>query len=224
MTNKISIILSLVLLIALTSCSKIYINELSKTNALNLNNSKVLVVASDELALNEFVKTFNKRYNQRRDYINEYINLFKNRLSADNICSEIKIDKSSKWALLKSFAGSKEDFNTIDSLFNNCNSDFIVLISNFEISNSKQFNNYGGGYNASGGNMPMASSSTEYCVVKAQFQIMDKKTRKSILEFKSTGEGSVFLFAFEEALKTAIDNSIEHAILYLKTGQIKYNK
>jgi hypothetical protein len=70
--------------------------------------------------------------------------------------------------------------------------------------------------------MTTNSSSTEFCIINAQFQIIDKKTRKCILEFKSTGESRVFLFAFDAAFKNAMNNSIDHAVAYMKTGQIKF--
>lgn len=207
-------------LLLLPGCAKIYINVISKSQELNLNSDNLktaTIVGIDGLSLNEFIKTFNNKYKQNRDFIDEYINSFTNKLQMGKLFTQVKFDNSHKWSLIKSFAGAKEDFKIIDSLFNSCTSDYIINVSNFEISNRTQTFTSGGGPN-----MPMRTSTTEFCVVNAQFQIIDKRTRKGILEFKSTGEGSVFLFAFEAALEKAMNNSIEHAITYLKTGQIKF--
>jgi len=204
----------------LSGCSKTYISVISKSPECNLSSGDLktaTVVGVDGLSLNEFTKTFNKKYRQNRDFIDEYINLVTNKLQMGKLFAQVKFDNSRQWGLMKSFAGMKEDFKIVDSLFTNCSSDYIINVSNFEISNRIQsFTSYGGP------NMSMSSSSTEFCVINAQFQVIDQKTRKSILEFKSTGEGSVILFAFEAAFKNAVANSIDHAVAYLKTGKITF--
>jgi hypothetical protein len=225
-TNGRVILIFAGLLVILSACTKIFINEISKSPNLKfLESSKtVLVVGTDGVALNEFIKTFNNRYKQKRDFINEYINSFGGKLSEGRVFTNVKSDTSTCWSLIKSFAGAKEDFNVIDSLFQRCSSDYILNISNFEVKNyTRTTTSSRPAYGGSGGTV-MTSSSTEFCVVLAQFQFIDKKTRKNLMEFRSTGESSVFLFAYDLALENAIKSSIDHAIAYLKTGQIEFRR
>lgn len=203
--------------ILLSSCTSIYINEISKSPSFNANSRTAIVVGIDGLILNEFIKTFDNKYRQKRDFINNYINSFSSKLQNEKIFVNVNADDSNQWNLIKSFAGAKDDFKTIDSLYNNCNADYIINISNFEISNRFQTSSTVGSPNIPGG-----TTSVEFCVIKARFQISDKITRKSILEFEAKGESSVFLFAFEKAFINAMENSIDHAIAYLKTGKKEF--
>ena len=93
----------------------------------------------------------------------------------------------------------------------------MYLLSKFEISNRIVTSTVGGGPNS-----PPHTTSTEFCVVKSRFQIIDRESRKRVLEFESKGEAGVMLFAFEKALNNAMNNSIDNAVAYLKTGKKEF--
>ena len=203
----------------LSSCSRIYINEISKSYGFDKENKKsVLIVGINGLSLNEFVKTYHKKYKEDQEFIMEYSDLFTNKLLNENLFASVRYDKSPRWNLIKSFVVSPQQSKIIDSLFNSCNSDYLISLSDFDISNRVSNSSYMSG----GGSGMMMSSSNEYCVIKARVQIFDTKNRQKLSEFITTGEGSVFFFAFEAALTEAINNSVYHGVQYLKTGKTKF--
>ena len=206
-------------LLFLTSCSNTYIYEISKSHEFNLNpdNSKTAIIfGSEDIVIEEFVKTFNNNYKENRDFVNDYISLLSDKLQNEKVFAQAKPDLSNQWSTIRSYSSEKQDLVMIDSL-HNLNADYIINVSNFNISNRVVTRT-----NFGGSNMPASTSSTEYCIVKARFEISDRKTRKNILEFYSKGESTVFLFAFKAAFNNAMKNSIDHAVSYLKTGKKEF--
>lgn len=210
----------LAVLLLLPACTSIFINEISKSPNFNLNteHSKTALVAGLEgVQLNEFVKTFNKKYQKQNDFVVDYTKLFTAKLRSEKIFTQVKADTSGQWNIIKSFATVQDDFKAIDSLFNHSTEDYLICLSDLEISNRFQTVTVGGGPN-----MPPSTSSVEYCVIKARFQIFELKTRQKLMEFFATGESQVFLFAFESAFISAMNSSMYHALAYLKTGKKEF--
>ena len=169
----------LTILILFSGCTKIYISVISKSHDINADKTKsAIIVGTDGIALHEFTQTFNKRYQHKREFINDYVSFFKDKLLTASIFNQLNADTCSQWSLVKSFAGSREDFKIIDSLFTNCHADYIINISNFEVSNRMQAYTSGGGTNST-----MSTYTTEYCVVNAQIQIID-----AVKQLESDGE------------------------------------
>jgi hypothetical protein len=75
-----------------------------------------------------------------------------------------------------------------------------------------------------GPGMPMTNSSTEFCIVKSTFELIDTNTKRVVMEFESTGEAGVIFFAFEAALRQATSKSVEHAIEYMRSGKVKFTR
>jgi hypothetical protein len=182
-----------------------------------LDQRNVLVVGNSDVALREFIKTFNKNYTQKRIFVDEYISAISEKLKSDRIFMNVGLDKSVRWDLMRSNSFSKELSLAVDSLVTGSNSDYLLCINDFDVDNRIQTMMMGGGPG-----MPMTSSSNEFCVVTSRFQLIDTKTKRIVLEFESAGEGSVIFFAFEAALREATRKSIEHAIEYMKSGKIKF--
>ena len=204
----------------LNSCTKIYINEISRTPGFSIDmakSKKFVVVASNELLLNEFYKTFNKKYSNNRAFVNDYLQQFELKANSQKVVSSLTSDKSENWDVIRSYTASLDNPKSIDALFNDCAADYIVYLSKFEISNRVDTHTTNTGPNSA----PMTSSH-EYCIVKVRYQIIDKNTRKRVLEFESKGEAGVMLFAFEKALNDATERSIEFAVSFLKTGQKEF--
>lgn len=209
----------------LSSCTATRISEVKPYNSSEFlfgTNKTALLVSNDEVMVNEFTKTFSKKYKQKEDFIQQFDSLFAIKLKNENIFGDIKYDKSLELVSNDTFAVNKEQQKKIDSLFANTTADYLIRITNYEITNSIQGNPgmmmpmVGGGMGMSGGGQ------SESCVVNSHFQIYDIKTRKKVLDFVSKGIASVGLFAFEQALANAISNSIKNSAIYLKTGNIKF--
>lgn len=209
----------LILVMSVCSCTRTYVYLVSYPYDLKLlNNTSVTIVGSDGLVLKGFIKTFNEKYENKHSFTTNYVTLFKNKLSQSGQFSLVHADTSYTWNLIKSFVGSKEDFFIIDSLFAKNNSDYIINIHPMEISN-RFLNNTG--TDANGNAM---TTRKETCVVKARFQIIDRISRKPILEFESGGEKAVSFFNYKATLENAILTSMDHAVLYLQSGLTKFKK
>jgi hypothetical protein len=209
----------LIILIGVFSCTRPFVYLISPPFDLKLlHGMDATVVATDGLLLKGFIKTFNDKFETRSNFRSYYIDLFKKQLRTGSVFSRVDADTSSAWNLLKSFAGSKEDFLVIDSLFVKNNSDYLINIHHMEVSNRLQ-NNMG---TDTDGNM--VTSRREICVVKARIQIIDRNSRKPILELETTGEKTVSLFNSGATLEKAILNSIDHAIMYLQSGLTKFRQ
>jgi hypothetical protein len=217
-TNKLTIAVILMSQLLISSCARTFITEISKDKDLKLNQSDVLVVGNNNLSLVEFIKTFNKNYPGKRMFINEYISSVSGKLKSNKMFMNVGVDTSSHWDLLRpSYSFSAESIKVIDSLIINSHSDYLLKIHDFKISNRIQTMMMAGGPG-----MPMTHSSTEFCIVKARFELVDVTTKKVAMEFESVGEAGVMFFAFEAALREANRRSIEHAIEYMKSGKVKF--
>ena len=206
--------------ILLNSCTNIYINEISRTPGFSIEMSKskkFVAVASNELLLNEFFKTFNKKYSNNRAFINDYLQQFELKVKSENVITSLVADQSEKWDIIRSYNAALDNPKAIDDLFNDCNADYIIYLSKFEISNRVDMRT-----TTTGPNTAPMTSSIEYCIVKVRYQIIDKTNRKRVLEFESKGEAGVMLFAFEKALNDAIKRSIEYAAAFLKSGKKEF--
>jgi hypothetical protein len=216
--SKLVVVVLLALLLC-SSCARTFIHEISRDNDLKLQQSNVLVTGNNNLALNEFVKTFNKNFKDKRAFVNEYTSLVSARLKTNVMFTNVAVDTSSRWDWRRSYSYSSESSKAIDSLITNCNSDYLLRIQDFEISNRIQTSTMMGGPG-----MPMTSSSTEFCIVQSRFELIDTKTKRVVMEFESVGEAGVIFFAFEAALRQATSKSIDHAIEYMRSGKVKFTR
>lgn len=203
----------------LLSCTRTYIFLASSSYDLNIFRHKnFTLVGTNGILLKGFIKTYNERYGNDRIFIHHYLRLIADQLSQGNTFGKIDTDTSSSWNLIKTFTGSKEEFVILDSLFAKNNSDYILHVYNVEVSN-RHINNSGA--DADGNTM---TTRKEIAVVKARFQIIDRRSRKPVLEFESNGEKAVSFFNYTATLEKAMLHSIEHAVHYLQSGETKYKK
>src|SRR4051812_11029873 len=86
----------LLALLLCSSCAKTFIHEISRENDLKLHQSNVLVAGNNNLALNEFTKTFNKNFKDKRAFINEYASLVSTRLKNNAVFMNVAVDTSSR--------------------------------------------------------------------------------------------------------------------------------
>ena len=209
----------------LCSCEAVRITE--NLNYQNIqftfgSNKTAILVSDDEVLINEFSKTFNKKYKQKHDFVTQYDSLFLIKLKEEKIFGEIKYNKSFDFASNDAVTFTLEQHKKVDSLFANTTADYLIRISNHEVTNSIQ-GSPGTMMPMSNGGMGMSTGTqSENCVIKSHFQIYDIKTRKKVLDFVSNGSGSVLFFAFEQAFTDAMNSSIKNSAIYLKTGKLKF--
>ncbi|MBP6759216.1 MAG: hypothetical protein KA133_08200 [Flavobacterium sp.] len=208
----------------LCSCEAIRISEISSYKSSEFvfgSNKTALLVGDDDVLINEFTKTFSKKYKQKHDFVQQYDSLCAITLKRENIFGEIKHDKSFELVANDPLTFNQEQQKKVDSLFTNTTADYLIRISGHEITNSIQ-----GSHTMvmpmAGGGMAMGGGQSESCIVNSHFQIYDIKTRKKVLDFVSKGSGSVFFFAFEQALMDALNSSVKNSAVYLKTGKLKF--
>ncbi|WP_299669383.1 hypothetical protein [uncultured Polaribacter sp.] len=206
---KKQLLLLVIITILVTSCkvSRQYVQHISKKADIVAPKTKnVIVIATEEVTVNEFKKTFEKNFAEKRDFSLNYLNEFSEKLSASYLYADVSIDtKNSTYASV-----NKE------------NADYVIHFSNFEITNRVEWRNTGGmGMNGVGG---MQTTSVEYCIINVKVEIYDAKKNREVLDFVSIGEKAVFLFNFTKTLQEAKERSIDHIINYLKSGKTEYKK
>lgn len=208
----------------LSSCEVIRISENSNYKDAQFvfgSNKTALLIGDDDVLINEFTKTFAKKYKQKHDFVVQYDSLCAVILKQENIFGEIKHDKSFDFISNDLLAFNPEQQKKVDSLFANTTADYLIRISDHEITNSIQ-----GSPTMfmpmAGGGMGMSGGQSESCVINSHFQIYDIKTRKKVLDFVSKGSGGVGFFAFEKAFIKAMTNSVQNSAVYLKTGKLKF--
>jgi len=209
----------------LCSCEAVRISENSNYKDSEFvfgPNKTAVLVGNDNILLSEFTKTFNKKYKQKHDFVKQYDSLCAVILKQENIFGEIKHAKSFEFVSNDPLTFTQEQQKKVDSLFTNTTADYLIRISNHEITNSIQGSPgmpmamSGGGTGMSGG------TQSESCIINSHFQIYDIKSRKKILDFVSKGSGSVLFLAFEKALIDAMNSSVKNSAVYLKTGKLKF--
>lgn len=209
----------------LCSCEVVRISENSNykdSEFVSGPNKTAMLIGNNNISINEFSKTFNKKYKQKSDFVRQYDSLCAITLKKENIFGEINQVKSFEFVSNDPLTFTLEQQKKVDSLFTNTKTDYLIRITNHEITNSIQ-GNPGMMMPMAGGGMGMTGGGqSESCVVNSHFQIYDIKTRKKVLDFVSKGSAGVGLFAFEQALSNAIGSSIKNSAIYLKTGNIKF--
>jgi hypothetical protein len=194
-----------------TSCkvSKQYVTYISKkADIVAPKTKKIVVIATDDIKVLEFTKTFEKNYEEKADFSSQYLTDFSNKVKARKVFGDVTYDISKgTYASLKS-----------------TDADYVIHFSNFEITNRYEWRQSGnmGGMNGTG--YMNTSSSVEYCVINVKVEVYDAKNDKEIIDFIAIGEASVFFFNFTTTLKKAKDRTIDHIINYLKTEQTTYEK
>ena len=211
----------------LFSCASIRINENSVYTDSNFvfgPDKTALLIGNNNVMVNEFTKTFKKRFKEKNDFVIQYDSLCALKLKEEQLFGDVKLGTSLDFLSADAMLFTPEQQKKVDSLFTNTKADYLIKISDQEVSNSIQGNvampMYTGGMNG-GMTMGMGGQS-ESCVVKSHFQIYDIKTRKKVLDYVSLGSAGVVFLAFDKALVDAMNSSIKNTATYLKTGKIKF--
>jgi hypothetical protein len=203
-----------------SACSNMVIYEISKSQNFKLlpeSKKTVTIVGCEDISLKEYVKLFNKKYSRKRDFVDDYISSLSNKLKSANTFSQIKFDLSPLWCSIKPYSNIRYNENVLDSLLNNCNTDYIINISDINVTNRIEYGRMNGG-------RALHMSITEFFMIQTSYQVIEVKSRKKILEFVSVGESAIFLFPCQSSLSAATRRSISNAITYLKTGKVNsYN-
>jgi len=209
----------------LCSCEVVRISENSNYKDSEFvfgSNKTAILIGNNNVSINEFSKTFNKKYKQKSDFVKHYDSLCAIKLKQENVFGEIMQVKSFEFVSNDPITFTLEQQKKVDSLFANTKTDYLIRITNHEITNSIQ-GSPAMPMTMPGGGMGMSSGTqSESCIINSHFQIYDIKTRKKVLDFVSRGNGSVLFFAFEQAFADAVNSSVKNSAIYLKTGKLKF--
>ncbi|SEC84786.1 hypothetical protein SAMN04489761_3760 [Tenacibaculum sp. MAR_2009_124] len=211
MKRKINEILVLIIgSLFLISCgpTKHYVSHiLNKEDINRLKSKKTIIKASDNVDLDEFVTTFNKMFTSKADFSEKFKKTFRSKLKNSVLFSNVEVG----------------EINTFDLLREKSRSDYLIYLSNFEVTNRIEMRNSPAtvGPNNFG---TMHTTSVEYCVINVKVNIYDLKTKRKVHEFTAIGESSVFLFNFKNTLNKAKERAITHIINYLNSGKTLYKQ
>lgn len=207
---------SISLLLFLASCkSNIdYITNISKEGDLiSLNSKSILVTGLDYVTINSFNKTFKRNFKTNEGFVKSYIDEFITEAKKKNLFLKYKRNRVRNWMKLSN-GGKNSSSLSLYELPSNINADYVIDFTYFQIINRISTATFRDTNNKKG------SSTNERCILNVGVTVYDGKTREKILKFKSTGEGSVFLFNYSKTLLKSKSRSIEHIIDYLKSGKV----
>ena len=207
--------------ILLSSCAAILqVQELKPTDGtIQLKKSdKITLVSAFDLKLSNYEKTFHKHFINNDDFTNSYNLYLTKEIKDEKFLANINYDSTKQWSILSNFSGSKDDFNIIDVLYNKSDANYILLTSGIEI-NEKSVSHFTS--NGKGGG---TTTYTEYVTVQSKFKLIEKSTRKTIVEFTSNGESVVRFLQYKKALRRAIQNNVYNVCGFLKTGKKFFKK
>ncbi|NDP28873.1 MAG: hypothetical protein GZ087_15850 [Flavobacterium sp.] len=125
----------------LCSCGATRISENSnyKDSEFVFGPSKTAVlVGNDQVLVNEFTKTFNKKYKQKHDFVTQYDSLCSTKLKEEKIFGQIQFDKSFEFVSNDPMTFNPEQQKKVDSLFTYATADYLIRISNHEVTNKMQ--------------------------------------------------------------------------------------
>src|SRR5688572_20278312 len=148
----------------LSSCATVYVTEYSKAPGFNIKDQRlksIAVTGFEPVIVNEFKKTFSKRFAQNQDFCTEFANKLKDQLKSAMIFATVVYDSSAEWKLTRPGSFAQSESKAFDSLFNFCKTDYLITVTDFEVSN-RIATNYSPGF---GANNVGSTTSTEYCVI-----------------------------------------------------------
>jgi len=200
---RLSKLLFLLVIVSLNaSCSKKYVEELKKPSTPIADASRsVVVISKDEVILYEFDKEFSKQFKDKKEFSDYYTNNFKQLVSADKIFKEVLPSESTL---------------DIETIFSNDKVDYIISIEDLKIAaffESSQNNSYA---------VNLGNSDKKKSSVRTRIKVYDKESKKAFAEFYVMGESDYSERDYKKIVERASIKSIENAIEYLKTGEVKF--
>jgi len=207
-------------MVLLGSCTTVFINEISRKQDFSFSDSNLktaIVIGTEDVVLNDFIKTFYRNYSDYHKFVADYVGQFTGSLNNANILARVESDTSFRWGSEIYYSYFAKDKMTSDSVLIRYGANYLIRISGLEVSNRVQTSMIPGGSNT-----PPIYKTSEHCIVKARFQVFDLKTQQNVMEFITYGEGTVVLLTYQEAFNEAIKKSIAHAVEYLKSGKKEF--
>ncbi|WP_348745017.1 hypothetical protein [Tenacibaculum sp. 190524A05c] len=175
------------------------------------NSKSVLVTGLDFVTINSFNRTFSNNFKTNEEFVKSYIDEFIMLAKREGLFLKYETNEVRNWRELSK--GTK-DSSILYELPSNINTDYVIDFTYFQIINRISEVSYRDTNNKKG------RTTNERCILNVGVSIYDGKTRKKVLEFKSKGDTSVFLFNFKKTLLKSKSRSIQRIINYLKSGDI----
>ena len=213
------ILLASILSMVLTSCTvqRVYpVNGEQLAVNEKLGQNKALIVSYGGVEVTEFKSTFADDFGSEFEFINEIESKV-----------EAQFQKRGLMAVI--------DENTADLIDQYESESYKVVINKLEKSKVASTFKYAilidelkvgsefSEHTSHDANTGMSQTTTsEAARVEARFNVVDLKTKSTIVSFVSVGTKSVFMFAFSTALEGAMDSMVKRAIDYLLKGKTKF--
>ena len=210
-----------------SGCSKIYVSQRYMTPGFSMETvktSKSLLTVSNMVEIVEFKKSFEWSFGTP-DSLSHYLS----RMISDSLKSQLPgmalTSGSSDFSnALEANALDRDAVTRAQDLFKSTDAKYIVNVKNLVLGNSVQDNgpammSTGGG---GGGTMMVGGGSSETCIFSFEVEFWDSSTLSKKAAYRVSGKGEVFMFAYQTALQTAVDNCIAHFIAYVKEGRTEF--
>ena len=168
----------LVLLFIVSSCIlPKYITNITRYGKLeDTSNKTVTVVGLDRVYINDYEKTFYKNFENNLVFSHIFADMFSKSMENENVFSEVTSEIFVDWNHINTMT-SKKSYLKIEALFEECKTDYLFFIDEFEINRKVSVLNTT--YNTEA-NM-QTTNLYEFLILKATVKIFDTKTHAPIL-------------------------------------------
>lgn len=212
-------VLGMIGILMLMGCSRTYVYEKFREPAFDptsLSNRSMIMFGPTQINLTEFKKTYYNTYESDSAFVDDILHRLKQSVFSNQLTDNCRVHEPFDGSFLNTQTFDIEKVQNVNQIFSNIDEDFILSISEIDLGNEIEYT-----HSSNPQGIPQTSS-TENCVVRLQIQIWDKSKKTKVLEFESYGKEPVSFFMFETAMNHAMDQAVDHATHYLKSGKIQF--
>lgn len=213
------VVLGMIGMLMVMGCSRTYVYEKFREPAFDptsISNRSMVMFGPTQINLTEFKKTYHNVYESDSAFVDDILKRFKNSVISNQLTDKCRIHEPFDGSFLNTQTFDMERIQNVNQILSNLHEDFILSVSEIDLGNEIEYT-----HSSNPQGMPQTTS-TENCVVRLKIQIWDKSKKTKMLEFESYGKEPVSFFMFETAMNHAMDQAVDHAAQYLKSGKIKF--
>lgn len=203
-----------VLVLILSGCvSPNYVTNITSHGSLeNTHKKTATVIGLDRVFIHDFEKTFNKNFESTLDFTQSITEEFAGALVAEDYVHTATVDFLADWIHINTMT-SKKSYLTIQNLFDECTSDYLVCLDDFKVKRRMEVSN---NMNMSGDMNASTNSSREFIILLATVKIYNVKTHEPIVEYDVMGEDQVLFFSYTNSMMDAKEKLIANSLDFLK--------
>ncbi|WP_152286567.1 hypothetical protein [Flavicella marina] len=219
--KKIYILSWVLCLFVITSCvTPQYVNNITSHQSLKqIQKKSTTVVGLDRVFIQSYEKTFHKNFQNKLEFSHRLADDMAHQLGATGVFSEAIVDFSSDWNHINTMT-SKKSYLKIQSLFDECKTDYLICIDDFQLKQRLTVtnNNLGDPNNMSVNNMSVNNNSTssEFIRLEAKIKIFDVATHEPVLEFDVFSEDQIMFFSYSKSLQDVREKLVDETVAFLK--------